>query len=165
MPQAAVLVSGETVKEPEIISKEDAGANPIVQQGDITVSTNAAGHENEKEAERTDFINVAEVLPDAPDCEDPQLAKRDSKNSNKKGKRKIAITITRRSQGNNRIDKTIPRNLRDSLFHLTLLFQLLLRVQGQEMKKTNLQALIEMRNPPLKILKILLGKGIYLRGK
>ncbi|KAF3670118.1 hypothetical protein FXO38_07247 [Capsicum annuum] len=88
MPQAAALVSGETVKEPEIISKEDAGANPIVQQGDITVSTNAAGHENEKEAEMTDFINVAEVLPDAPDCEDTQFAKRDSKNSNKKGKRK-----------------------------------------------------------------------------
>ncbi|KAM3376682.1 hypothetical protein P3S68_015397 [Capsicum galapagoense] len=88
MLQAAALVSGETVKEPEIISKEDAGAKPIVQQDDITVSTNAAGHENEKEPEMTDFNNVAEVLPDAPDCEDPQFAKRDTKNSNKKGKRK-----------------------------------------------------------------------------
>ncbi|KAF3643286.1 hypothetical protein FXO38_20699 [Capsicum annuum] len=88
MLQAAALVSGETVKEPEIISKEDAGAKPIVQQDDITVSTNVAGHENEKEPEMTDFNNVAEVLPDAPDCEDPQFAKRDSKNSNKKGKRK-----------------------------------------------------------------------------
>ncbi|KAF3670134.1 Photosystem II CP43 reaction center protein [Capsicum annuum] len=88
MPQVAALDSGETVKEPEIISKEDAGANPIVQQGDITVSKNAAGHENEKEVEMTDFNNVAEVLPDAPDCKDPQFAKRDSKNSNKKGKRK-----------------------------------------------------------------------------
>ncbi|KAF3660961.1 hypothetical protein FXO38_11978, partial [Capsicum annuum] len=88
MPQAAALVSRETVKEPKIISKEDAGANPIVQQGYITISTNMAGYENEKEAEMTDFNNVAEVLLDAPDYEDPQFVKRDSKNSNKKGKRK-----------------------------------------------------------------------------
>ncbi|PHU22038.1 hypothetical protein BC332_07145 [Capsicum chinense] len=88
MPQDAALVSRETVKEPKIISKEDAGANPIVQQGYITISTNMAGYENEKEAEMTDFNNVAEVLLDAPDYEDPQFVKRDSKNSNKKGKRK-----------------------------------------------------------------------------
>ncbi|KAF3621253.1 hypothetical protein FXO38_31909 [Capsicum annuum] len=79
MLQAAALVSGETVKKPEIISKEDAGAKPIVQQDDIIVSTNAAGHENEKEEEMTDFNNVAEVLPDAPDCEDPQFAKRSAR--------------------------------------------------------------------------------------
>ncbi|KAF3621254.1 hypothetical protein FXO38_31910 [Capsicum annuum] len=165
MPQAAELVSGETVKVPEIISKEDAGANPIVQQGDITVSTNPAGHENEKEAEKTDFNNVAEVLPDAPDCGDPQFAKRDSKNSNKKGKRKNSNNNNQEQSGAQEIDKTIPRNLRDNLLCLKLLFRLLLRVQGQEMKITNLQALIEMRNPPLKIFKILLGKGIYLRRK
>ncbi|XP_047268252.1 type-2 histone deacetylase 1-like [Capsicum annuum] len=70
------------------INSQVQGVNPIVQQGDITVSTNASGHKNEKEVEMTTFNNVAEVRPDAPDCEDPQFAKRDSKNSNKKGKRK-----------------------------------------------------------------------------